>query len=141
MKALIGRYPKDHTKKQKINVRIDGHDLWSMDYTLSHIIHPMLVKLKEIKHGSPWVDDEDVPENLRSTNAKPKENDWDTDEFFHDRWDWVMDEMIWAFEHKMNDEWEEPFYEKQDYEGLRKLQLRMRNGFRLFGKYYEGLWD
>lgn len=141
MKVLIGSYPKNSSKERKINVRIDKCDTWSMDYTLSHIIHPMLIQLKETNHGAPYVDDEDVPEHLRSYNAiGPKENEWDTDILFFDRWDWVLDEMIWSFEHKKNDEWEDNFYERNDYEGLREMQLRMRNGFRLFGKYYEGLW-
>ena len=28
-----------------------------------------------------------------------------------------------------------------DYDGIRKIEERMENGFRLFGKYYQGLWD
>lgn len=28
-----------------------------------------------------------------------------------------------------------------DYEGMKKHQARIDNGFRLFGKYYQGLWD
>jgi hypothetical protein len=131
----------DHKRKRKIHVKIDNYDTWSMDDTLSHIIYPMLIQLKETKHGSPWVEDEDVPEHLRSTNAEPKENEWDTDSLFHDRWDWVLDEMIWAFEHKVDDEWTNKYYETNDYEGLSAEQNRMKNGFRLFGKYYEGLWD
>lgn len=128
-------------RKRKISVRIDNYDVWSMDHTLSLIIHPMLLKLKEVKHGSPWVEDEDVPEHLHSKNAAPKENEWDTDSLFHDRWEWVLDEIIWAFEHKVDDKWEEEYYENRDYEGLRAKHERMRNGFRLFGKYYEGLWN
>jgi hypothetical protein len=30
---------------------------------------------------------------------------------------------------------------KCDYEGMKVVQTRISNGFRLFGKYYEGLWD
>ena len=83
----------------KINyVKIDRWDTWSMDYSLSHIVVPMLKQLKETKHGSPFVDDEDVPEELKSTSAPPKENEWDTDENHFKRWDWALNEMIWAFE-------------------------------------------
>jgi len=28
-----------------------------------------------------------------------------------------------------------------DYDGMEIVHKRMKNGFRLFGKYYEGLWD
>jgi hypothetical protein len=87
-----------NSRKRKINVHIDDYDVWSADNTLALIIHPVLLKLNEQKHGSPCVDDEDVPENLRSTAAAPKQNEWDNDDNHHLRWEWVMDEMIWAFE-------------------------------------------
>jgi hypothetical protein len=30
---------------------------------------------------------------------------------------------------------------KFDYDGYEKVAKRIENGFRLFGKYYQGLWD
>ena len=87
-------------KKRTEKVRIDDYDTWSMDHTLAPIILPMLKQLKETKHGSPWTDDEDVPEELRSTSAPPKKDEYDTDDNHFLRWDWVMGEMIWAFEQK-----------------------------------------
>ena len=90
-------------------VRIDPWDTWSMDHTLADVILPMLKQLQETKHGAPHVDDRDVPKELRSTNAPPKENKWDTDELWFARWDWVLAEMIFAFEHKVDDSWEEEF--------------------------------
>ncbi len=30
---------------------------------------------------------------------------------------------------------------KCDYDGMKKVQERIDNGFRLFGKYYQALWD
>lgn len=140
-------------------VKIDYWDTWSMDYTLSPIILPMLVQLQKTKHGSPHVDDEDVPEELRSTSAPPKENEWDTDELWHKRWEWVMDEMIWTFTQLCDDDNESQFYDhsevdeneknimeqvkkiKCDYESLKAHNNRIQNGLRLFGKYYRGLWD
>ena len=150
-------------RTQKIDVRLDRWDTWSMDHTLGHIILPMLVQLKATKHGAPCTDDEDVPEHLRSTNADPKENKWDTDENHFKRWDWILDEMIWAFDQKCRVDWEGDFYEykdispeeaKSDTESLFGMKLiwedkkgreahaaRIANGFALFGKYYENLWD
>jgi hypothetical protein len=139
-----------------------------MDNTLSIIILPMLKQLKETKHSSPFVDDEDVPEELKSTSSPAKENDWDTDENHFKRWDWVLDEMIWAFDHIANDgEWQEEFYSgnvsmksiqlengmsqlikdtgpdafRVDYDRMQKVEDRIKNGTRLFGKYYQALWD
>tara|TARA_B110000902_G_scaffold260497_1_gene333540 strand:+ start:2345 stop:2971 length:627 start_codon:yes stop_codon:yes gene_type:complete len=148
-------------RTQQIKVRIDKSDTWSMDHTLGHIILPMLVQLKATKHGAPCTEDEDVLEELRSTNAAPKENDWDTDDNHFKRWDWILDEMIWAFNEKCRDDWEGDFYEYrelgpeedkgdsrfgfklvwEDKEGRKAHAARMANGFILFGKYYENLWD
>ena len=88
----------------KINyVKIDYYDTWSMDCTLSPIILPMLKQLQSTKHGAPFVDDADVPEELRSTSAPAKENEWDTDDNHFKRWDWALEQMIWSFE-QLNDE-------------------------------------
>jgi hypothetical protein len=143
-----------------------------MDHTLADIILPMLKQLKETKHGAPFVDDEDVPEELKSTSAPAKENEWDTDDNHFKRWDYALDEMIFSFECKIDDSWQDEFrsghidhksvacewnengkatmYQmadgpnhtyKCDYDGMKVVQERITNGFRLFGKYYEGLWD
>ena len=83
-----------------------------------------------------------------------------------------MDEMIFAFECKLDDSWEDAFREgeidiksvpcawdengkptlyrmengpndtyKCDYEGMKVVEKRIQNGFRLFGVYFQSLWD
>jgi hypothetical protein len=80
-----------------IKIHIDEYDVWSADTTLSQIIVPILEKLKEVKHGTPYTDDEDVPEHLRSTNAPPVDTSVGmVDDLIHARWNWILDEMIWA---------------------------------------------
>ena len=94
-------------------VKIDYWDTWSMDETLTPVILPMLKQLREHKHGAPSTDDADVPANLRSTTKsaqKAKKNDWDSDGNHFKRWDWIMDEMIWAFEQLADDSWEEQYF-------------------------------
>ncbi|NBP02680.1 MAG: hypothetical protein EBU90_21685 [Proteobacteria bacterium] len=157
-------------------VKIDRWDTWSMDSTLAHIILPMLKQLRDTKHGAPLVEDEDVPDELKSTSAPPKENEYDVDDNHFKRWDWVLDEMIFAFEHLVDDSWQDAYSSgefdiihipvdadgnevpkaeaklfkmghgpnhtyKCDYEGIAKVEMRMQNGFRLFGRYYRNLWD
>jgi len=172
MKIEIGPYPSDDSvfDKQYVSVHIDRWDTWNMDHTLAHIILPMLKQLKKEKHGSPFVDLEDVPEELQlhghaSSETlqydlfESEEHDslvWDA---MHARWDWVINEMIFAFEclAGKHQDWEEQFWSsrsndewvpkqgipvrKWDKEGHVKWASRMENGFRLFGKYYRGLWD
>jgi hypothetical protein len=100
-------------RKQKISVHIDSWDVWSMDSTLSHIVLPMLKQLREDHYGHPMVDDDDVPEHLRSTAAPPlteeEKNCYASDQNAEKRWLWVLDEMIFAFQ-SSNDEWSEKFH-------------------------------
>jgi len=178
MKVKIGKYPTHRwyhnflyklgiKNEPKVSVHIDDFDTWSMDHTLSYIIEPMLKQLKATKQGSPFVDPEDVPSELRPTKKELTEytKNGETDSKFFERWDWVMGEMIFAFESKHED-WEEQFQSGEhdthwieldndrsemvkgpndtfeiDWEGRTAYQERISNGFRLFGKYYEGLWD
>ena len=86
-------------REQKVSVKIDPWDTWSMDHTLAHIVVPMLFQLKKTKHGAPHVDSEDVPEHLRPTQEElaAYNKDGTTDDKFFVRWDWVMDEIIFAF--------------------------------------------
>ena len=152
-------------------VKVDHYDTWSMDHTLSHIILPMLKQLKATQHGSAQVDPEDVPEHLRPTEPAGPNNGY-TDNTVHERWAWVMDEMIFAFESRLDDSWQDAFRSgeidhkmepckwdengkpqlykmvdgpnhtyKCDYDGMRVVEERIQNGFRLFGKYYQSLWD
>ena len=81
MKVYIGDFPGRRSKKErKISVTIHEWDTWDLYSCLSHIILPALRKFREEPYGAPKIDDEDVPESLRSTSAPPKENEWDTDE-------------------------------------------------------------
>lgn len=91
-------------------VKIDKYDTWSMDSTLAKIILPMLKDIRASKCGAPATNDKDVPKHLRSTSASPKENSWDTDALWFDRWTWILDEMIFAFQCIVDNTWEEEFY-------------------------------
>jgi hypothetical protein len=133
----------------------------------------MLKQLRDTKHGSPMVDDEDVPEYLREVKKpklKRKKNNVrdtlqvhaldmnDNHSTIHQKWTWVLNEMIWAFEQKVTDDDENQFFDyseskgvapwskdyvapEVDWDGLKAHQARKSNGYKLFGKYYEGLWD
>lgn len=139
-------------------LKIHKWDTWSADNTLAPIILGLLKQLKETKHGAPNVDDEDVPEELKSTSAPPTANEWDIDDNHFKRWDWVLDEMIWAFTQMTDDESEEQFYDYSEVpesddikEIVNKIQFdkdgfnahndRINNGLRLMGKYFRALWD
>jgi hypothetical protein len=153
-------------RKRTVKVRIDTYDTWSMDETLALITLPMLKQLRKTKHGAPYVDLEDVSEGLRLEISDEQKQQGEVDEKHFERWDWVLDEMIFAFESKMDDSWKEQFESGEhdlellklenscsqmvegpkhtkvyDWEGMKVYEARIQNGFRLFGKYYQNLWD
>lgn len=151
----------ENKRKRQIYVRIDKYDSWSADHTIALIAVPLLKQLQLTKHGAPLVDDEDVPEGLglRSyeTDKLPSEGDTDSNHF--KRWDWVLGEIIWALEQKSSDSADSQFYSRLDpdlnskdinecinnividYLGLEAWQARKTRGYKLFGKYFENLWD
>ena len=162
-----------------VKVKIHKYDTWNVDSTLAVIILPLLKKLKETKQGSAVVELEDVPEHMRTTSTEDYDSQY-TLEFYngdqpktghdiHTRWDWVLDEMIWAFEQLQPDcDWEQQYwitnpeldFEEHtedggqttipvrwkvkgecDWVGRQAHQDRISNGLRLFGAYYQGLWS
>lgn len=141
--ATINRYYE--AQSRKIKIRIDTYDLYNADITMAMLIHPILVALKKYKNGSPTVDDEDAPEHLRSHNGI---KEYGTDSLVHARFDYVIDEMIWAFSQLVLEDTGEDlsdFYETGQFTDHGMIQrkehnARIQNGLRLFGKYYRGLW-
>lgn len=160
-------------RTRKVKVKLDPWDAWSADHTLAYIILPILRELKEKKQGAPYVELDDVPEHLRPGGLA---DEYGVDATHFERWDWVMDEMIFAFENKVNDDWEDQFNSGEwdmksvpvdvhgnevtpgeskyttwvpgpnhTYEVDREARdahcNRMQNGFILFGKYYQCLWN
>lgn len=149
-------------KKRQVYVRIDKYDSWSADHTIALIAVPLLKQLQISKHGAPLVDDVDVPDGLGLRSYETdvvKENEYDTDPNHFKRWDWVLGEIIWALEQKTSDTADTQFYTKLDpnlnskdfdllmenividMAGLDAWQKRKTRGYKLFGKYYENLWD
>ena len=105
-------------------VKIEGHDLWNLDSTLADIIHPSLIKLKAVNQGYHLVDDEDVPENLKTNSVNSEDN------FSLEKWHYILDEMIYSFNTKI----------VEDLLDNDEDVPRIKNGYRLFGKYYQSLW-
>jgi hypothetical protein len=131
---LIGNRERD------VKVRIDPYDTWSMDHTLALIVHPMLVQLRDTNHGFFQPDVEDVPHI-----GVGEETDYGhSDTKAQDRYNWVMDELIWTFEQLKNDNDYDLFYSDEkgwNREAMDAHHERIKNGLRLFGKYYRALWD
>mgnify|MGYP006426070171 CR=1 FL=1 len=79
-------------RPRKVRVHVDSWDTWNADETLAHIIVPVLEQLRDTTHGSAEVDLEDVPATLHPENFEGE------DTGVHERWTYVLNEMIWAFD-------------------------------------------
>jgi len=135
MKIKIGKY--NRKGDQKVSIKLDSWDTFSADNTLALIIHPMLVAYRAVPEESRGIlcgsFDEDVPVHLKSTIGVIDGGGDAEEELRAAQWDWILCEMIWAFDTKINtDLW--------DMRGTIKEQ-RMLNGMKLFGKYFNGLWS
>lgn len=154
-------------KRRKIKVKIHNYDVWNMGDTLAIVILPMLKELKRQKQGYPWSDHEDGPWYYRFEDYKGEHNWSETGSYSHGRWDWIMDEMIWTFEQILDENHENPYWlehgeidwdagepdengctpviwkkeSRVDWDGLKKHEEAIQNGLKLFGKYYQTLWD
>lgn len=134
-------------KKRKIEVKIHDYDIYNADTTLAYVIVPVLKKLKENKHGAPFVDKDDVPENLRPTDEELRElkKYGTTDSKYFERWDYVLDSMIWSFDQiiKENNGESDLFIKNDsfDFESYQKHNEKVDYGLKMFGKYYRALWD
>ena len=131
MKIKIG----PHRKNRAFNIHIDDFDVWSLDYTLACIIHPALVRLKETKHGYPelWEDGMVTHHNWdRQLHFDFIDEDVET-KYLMDKWDTIMDKMIYSFEQIVEDK----LFDITDQKQLDEIQ----EGIDLFAEHYTSLWD
>jgi len=138
-----------HSKRSRtLKVKIDSYDVWSMDSTLAIIILPMLRNFKATTLGYKFLAPDEVDDPQFAALSEEA------------RWNWVVDEMIWAFTQIQPDyDWEEQYYLPKvlapndsvdailfssvdfDHVGLKAHQKRMDRGFKFFGQYFQALWN
>lgn len=152
----------EYNENNRYKIVIDDYDTYNVDLTLAHIIVPLLKRFKEKTNGAPF-----VPFELRPDHLIPKDTQVEPgfqDEFYFEAWDYALDEMIFAFNSKLEN-WEDQFYSgeadydyrdlpnglvevvegknhshKFDKEGYTKYYDRIQKGFDLFGHMYQSLW-
>jgi len=167
MRVHLGKYKRDGSTRKQM-VHIDYWDVWSADHTLALIIHPMLIRLKDVQHGHPCVGD---PIDFEPPFPLPCDTCKCVDE-----WHAILDKMIWSFAQLIDETAEDKFYSGEienirvpvnyddevvaeehaeliryekgpndtfeiDLEGLREHQQKIQEGLDLFGKHYQSLWD
>jgi len=111
--------------------------------TIAKVAYPILVQLKATTQGCALVSAEDAP----GIDLKPSEVESGYSEA---RWDYVLDEIIWAMKELAENEPSAPSYDTmnspvQDYVKFKQDYMmynsRIQKGCELFGKYFRNLWD
>ena len=123
---------------QKLRYGVSNKECWNLDQTITKFILPRLKHFKKV--------------NVHSHPANLTEEKWDA----------ILDEIIWTFEYLDNPEKFNPFpyscailtssrvsgkteKQKQDWKNYVNkslgLEERKKKGLQLFAEYYENLWD
>ena len=99
-------------------VDIENHDVWSLDTTLSKIIFPALLLIRECKNG--------IPFDVADVGGDSASNQYCFD-FYADshntafdiacnNWDEILTKMIWAFQQLAEEDYEDRYhYGEMDY--------------------------
>lgn len=100
MKVKINKFPKG-VKPRRLSVEIESFDTWNLDCTLAKIIYPALLQLKSQKHGVPG----DLVEDIGGEDYAQQDSFDFYKESYDDsfakaceRWDEILDKMIWSFQ-------------------------------------------
>lgn len=106
-------------RTRKIKIVIEDHDVWNADYTLAHIIHPVLVRYKELSNSTPsGFHDTDLPWFIQ-----PMSNEF--------KWEYILTKMIRCFELLLN----------EDTMSLSDEDRKeIKEGLLYFSQYYTHLW-
>lgn len=129
MQVFIGPYPGKGDEERRIEIEVHDYDTWNLDHTLGLVIIAALKKYIETPHGAPYIPNEDVPPHLHRPDGI---EEWSTDDSWHPRWEWVLNEMLFAFEHGNKD---------TDFDEPKEVIERAENGRRLFAKYFHAMWN
>lgn len=136
MKIFIGPFPEPRQEE----IEIHNYDSWNAFETIAKVAYPILVQLKATKQGYALVSAEDAP----GIDLKPSEVE---SGFSEARWDYVLDEMIFAMKEIAEGEPKAPSYDKlssnssEYFAEYKVYNARIQKGCELFGKYFRNLLD
>ena len=134
-------------KNRAFHVNIDNHDVWNLDSTLAHIIHPALVRLRErvphFGYPTPYDETEAYPEHY-SQGSFEEILDRDAEsKYYEELWMDKLQKMIDAYAMIIDkDEDYDVIAHHVDYKDARKAWWdKIDEGLNLFAEHYQGLWD
>ena len=112
MKVKLGKHPSGNAKR-RVSIEVDSFDTWSLDHTLALIILPALIQLKNTKHGVPSNFVEDIADDWHSQDCFDFIKE-DKDAVFEagcQKWEEVLDKIIWSFQQiAIDDEYDSQYH-------------------------------
>jgi hypothetical protein len=130
MRINIGKFLDK--KSRRVNITIDRYDTWGLDHTLSLIILPSLIQLKESKQGIPFefadVGGEKYSSAQGSFEFYEETHDWAFNEAAK-LWDDALDKMIWSFSQLAADDYSQKYHHGEgDYEFMEEKVIDPLSG-------------
>lgn len=124
MKANFRNFNKG-PKERKVEVTVEQWDTYSMDHTAALIILPLLLQLKQTKHG--------VPSGLVTRIGGDTDNNLcfdfiqeDENEVFDklcDKWDEILNKMIWSFQQIVDDSYDSKYHHGHMKLGWKPIEI------------------
>ena len=118
-------------KKRGIYTKFSDKDVWNLDWTIAQFVLPRLKRYKQVKQC--------VPGRL-CTFQKGALCETDSIE----RWNKLLDAMIWSFEQIVDDSQEPLVQEGEEFEDFCKRhqiwENKLQYGLDVFAKYFRDLW-
>ena len=134
-------------KNMAHHVHIDNHDVWSLDYTLAHIIHPALIRLRErvphLGYPTPYYETEAYPEYSQQGSFEEILDRDAESKYYEALWMEKLQKMIDAFAMIIDkdEDYEKIMHHKDDEDARNIWNGKIDEGLKLFSEHYRGLWD
>lgn len=117
----------------RIKIKVEAHDIFEARSSLAVINLEVLKEFRNCSSEStPFIKIEDIPEALHGYVTE--DTFYNEGGFSHEGWDWILGEMIFAFEYCLDDGWLDDSKEQD------RLEKRCQNGLLLYAKYFRSLW-
>ena len=124
MKVNIRNFNKG-PKERKMEVSIERWDTYSMDHTAALVILPLLLQLRQSKHGVPNEFIRHIGGDLDNNYCFDFVNDDEKDVFDQlcGKWEETLDKMIWSFQQVVDDSYDSKYHHGRMKLGWKPIEI------------------
>ena len=124
MKVNIRNFNKGPTER-KMEVSIERWDTYSMDHTAALVILPLLLQLRQSKHGVPNEFIRHIGGDLDNNYCFDFVNDDENNVFDQlcGKWEETLDKMIWSFQQVVDDSYDSKYHHGRMKLGWKPIEI------------------